>query len=160
MNEDRTLEAGMIKAGVNRIVYPAQLGGGRIAHMVGDEIGLEKTVNDKRVTDVLDFELKVYRNIGNHPVTLHEVEFKTGSLRILTLLQRLEASDPVSNPHIVGDVISGLRDYTIHNFLKLMAKDADDIHPDNLIELLEDWFVDHIQTWDRAYLPYVQKQYR
>ena len=254
-SEDRSLEARMLKAGVNRIVYPAQLGGGRIAHMVGDEIGLEKKKNHSRSTDVMGLELKIYRNLTNHPLTLHEVEFTSGSLRtlaliqsdgtrldnpppmavleelevavllidnsaesrskprhkkltersleelsvgnetidaehqrILTLIQRLDASDPVSNPRVVNEIITDLRDYTLKHFrheesifmgtdypdieqhiaehealtrkVKLMADDADNVHPDNLAHLLDDWIVHHIQNMDQDYVQYIQKQYR
>ncbi|MBU0740829.1 potassium channel family protein [bacterium] len=85
--EDRSLEARMLKAGVNRIVCPAQLGGGRIAHLVGEEIGLEKRPDNRHVADVMGYDLKIYRNLTDRPQTLHEVEFATGSLRTLAVIQ-------------------------------------------------------------------------
>jgi len=251
--EDRTLETRMIKAGVDRIVYPAQLGGGRIAHLVGEEIGLEKQQDSRRATDIMGYALKVYRNLSSGPQTLHEVEFITGSLRtlaivqsdgrrindppetaaidemesalllidkhadrpyqrssrkltelsdedlclgiesidhehqrILTLLQRLDASDPVSNPHVIREILADLKDYTVSHFrheesifkssdypdvelhvaehrsmaekVELLAEDLDLVHPANLAQLLEDWIVNHIQQLDRGYVQYLRKQ--
>jgi len=252
--EDRSLENRMLKAGVSRIVYPAQLGGGRIAHLVGEEIGLDGQSERRRALDVMGYDLKIYRNISAREQTLHEVEFETGSLRtlaliqadgtrvnnpaasailgemevavlltdtfaeaprprrnhkgvelssedlsvgiesldaehqrILTLVQRLEAADPVSNPRVIGEILADLKDYTVSHFrheesifkdsdypdvemhvaehkamaekVQIMLSDKDSVHPANLAQLLEGWVVDHIQTVDRGYTKYIQKQY-
>ncbi len=252
--EDRSLESRMLKAGVHRIVYPAQLGGGRIAHLVGEEIGLDGQSERRSALDVMGYDLKIYRNISDHEQTLHEVEFDTGSLRtlaliqadgtrvnnpaasavlgkmevavlltdtladaphprrrhkeldlssndlsvgiesldvehqrILTLVQRLDAADPVSNPRVIGEILADLKEYTISHFrheesifrgsdypdvemhvaehkamaekVRIMISDQDRVHPANLSQLLEDWVVHHIHEVDRGYAKYIHKQY-
>jgi hemerythrin-like metal-binding protein len=107
--------------------------------------------------------------------------------RLLTLVQRLNASDPVSSPKIVKEILTDLRDYTVRHFrheetifkgtdyphidehvseheaminkVKLMSTDADNVHPGNLAELLDEWIVNHIQVRDRELTSYVRKQY-
>jgi voltage-gated potassium channel Kch len=87
--EDRSIEARMLKAGVNRVVCPAQLGGGRIAHMVGEELGLDvESVEFRRASDVLGYDLRVYRNQTGEPLTLNEIEVSTGAVRALALVRR------------------------------------------------------------------------
>jgi len=87
--EDPTLESRMLKAGVSRVVYPAQLGGGRIAHLVGQEIGLDTPRSDaRRGGDTLGYTLKIYRNRGKTPQSMLEVEARTGALRALALVDR------------------------------------------------------------------------
>jgi hemerythrin-like metal-binding protein len=252
--EDRSLENRMLKAGVDRIVYPAQLGGGRIAHLVGEEIGLEARSEHPRNADVMGYDLKLYRNVTDREQTLHEVEFETGSPRtlaliqrdgtrisdpsatavlkpmevavllmdadfdasrprrkrpvldltgedlsvgiesldaehqhILTLVQRLEAADPVSNPGVVGEILADLKAYAASHFrheesifrgtdypdaerhvaehremaekIRLMLADQDRVHPANLARLLEDWVVRHIQVVDRGYSRFIQRQF-
>ena len=251
--EDRALESRMLKAGVDRIVYPAQLGGGRIAHMVGEEIGLDSLKETRRSTDVMGYDLKTYRNLEDRTLTLHEVEFGTGSLRtialvqadgaridnppatamlhpmevalllvdtaaaaerrhrrkavleisfedlsvgvetldeehqrLLTLYKRLCASDPVTNPGIVSELLAELHEFSFAHFsleesifrctsyseadehaaehaeilekIKIMASEAADTHPDNLIRLLENWILEHIMKRDREMVPFVSRQ--
>lgn len=86
--EDDRLEPRLRKAGVNRVVYPAKLGGGRIARLVGQEIGLEEAESRKqRAVDVLGYDLRFHRHVGSGPRTLHEIELETGALRTLALVR-------------------------------------------------------------------------
>lgn len=72
--EDRSLETRMLRAGVNRVVCPAYLGGGQIARMIGQDLGLgERIGRDRRATDVLGYELFVYRNLHGRPLCVSEI---------------------------------------------------------------------------------------
>lgn len=86
--EDRHLEPRLRKAGADRVVYPAKLGGGRIARMVGQEIGLETRENpNRRAVDVLGYDLRFHRHTGAEPRTLHEIELETCAVRTLALVR-------------------------------------------------------------------------
>ena len=78
--EDKAIETRMLRAGVERVVYPAQLGGGQIARLIGSEMGKDASDHPgQRETDVLGYELQVYRNFEKHTVTVAEVLEKTGA---------------------------------------------------------------------------------
>lgn len=80
--EDKAIETRMLRAGVDRVVYPAQLGGGQIARLIGGELGKDAAEHPaQRETDVLGYDLQVYRNFQKAPVTVAEVLAKTGALR-------------------------------------------------------------------------------
>lgn len=80
--EDKASETRMLRAGVDRVVYPAQLGGGQIARLIGAEMGKEiLEASHRRETDLLGYDLQVYRNFEKAPITVEEVMAKTGALR-------------------------------------------------------------------------------
>lgn len=80
--EDKATETRMLRAGVDRVVYPAQLGGGQIARLIGGELGKEISEHPGgRETDLMGYDLQVYRNFGKEPVTVQEVMTRTGALR-------------------------------------------------------------------------------
>jgi len=216
--EDRTLETRMIKAGVDRIVYPAQLGGlssgPQTLHEVEFITGSLRTlaivqsdgrrINDPPETAAIDEMESALLLIDKHADRPYQrssrklTELSDEDLclgiesidhehqRILTLLQRLDASDPVSNPHVIREILADLKDYTVSHFrheesifkssdypdvelhvaehrsmaekVELLAEDLDLVHPANLAQLLEDWIVNHIQQLDRGYVQYLRKQ--
>lgn len=108
--------------------------------------------------------------------------------RLLALIHRLDAADPVSNPGVVSEVLADLRDYAVRHFhleetlfrgtpypdadahtaehramrekIGLMAADAENVHPGNLLRLLETWALEHVQKRDRELAPYVSRQPR
>ncbi len=82
--EDKSIETRMLRAGVDRVVYPAQLGGGQIARLVGAELGKDDEAdNRRRITDVMGYELQVYRNFSKGGTTISEIRNKSGALRIV-----------------------------------------------------------------------------
>lgn len=83
--EDKSIETRMLRAGVDRVVYPAQLGGGQIARLVGAELGKDEEMNTRRrMSDVMGYELQVYRNFSKGGITIQEIREKTGALRIVS----------------------------------------------------------------------------
>jgi len=252
--ENSSLESRFLKAGVNRIVYPAQLGGSKIAHLVGEQIGLEmESQNYRRAADVLGYGLKIHRNIGqdsrsvasileeagvqralaivrsdgthdNNPTldsmveemeavvllidvnrTARECESSSSPGRhdwndlgvgveaidqehqqILSLIKRLESTDPQDEQRVIREILDDLLDSTTSHFeheesiflatdypegkahvaehramirkVQLMVEDSSHIHPANLASLLESWMLLHIQETDHGYIQYVSLQ--
>ena len=86
--EDRTHESRMLKAGVSRVVFPAQLGGGLIARMVGEAVGLDVDVQaPRRATDVLGFDLKIFRNTTAGPNTVGVILKEADGLDAVALVR-------------------------------------------------------------------------
>jgi len=86
--ESDYLEPRLRKAGADRVVSPSKLGGGRIARMVGQEIGLDaENPEGRRAVDVMGYDLRFYRHRGDRPKTLHEIELEMGALRTLALVR-------------------------------------------------------------------------
>ncbi len=82
--EDRSIETRMLRAGVDRVVYPAQLGGGQIARLIGAELGHDEAPDARRrLTDVMGFDLQVYRNFNKTGTTVAEIQARTGALRVV-----------------------------------------------------------------------------
>lgn len=82
--EDKSIETRMLRAGVDRVVYPAQLGGGQIARFIGAELGREEESDvRRRITDVMGYELQVYRNFYKDGTTTGDIMAKTGALRVV-----------------------------------------------------------------------------
>ena len=80
--EDKSIETRMLRAGVDRVVYPAQLGGGQIARLIGAELGRDLEENPmQRETDVMGYDLQVYRNFKKQAITVAEILEMTGALR-------------------------------------------------------------------------------
>ncbi len=81
--EDRSIETRMLRAGVDRVVYPSQLGGNQIARLVGQELGQDNESDmSRRLTDVLGYDLQVYRNFRDKAVTVSEIIAATGALEV------------------------------------------------------------------------------
>jgi len=98
--EDKSIETRMLRAGVDRVVYPAQLGGGQIARLIGSELGQdEKSSNQRRMNDVMGYELQVYRNFSKDGTTISEIREKTGALRIVVHID----GDGLRHPDPEGD---------------------------------------------------------
>lgn len=90
--EDRAVESRMLKAGVNRVAYPAQLCGGQIAHLVSKEMGLNAESKEfRRATDVLGYDLQIYRNVSQKAQTVAQVLEETRAQKALALV-RLEGN--------------------------------------------------------------------
>ncbi len=104
--EDRSIETRMLRAGVDRVVYPAQLGGSQIARLVGNELehDLEQD-QDRRLTDVMGYDLHVYRNFHETGVTVTDVLEATGALEVAAHIDQegrrynRPAGDHVIGPH-------------------------------------------------------------
>ncbi len=98
--EDKSIETRMLRAGVDRVVYPAQLGGGQIARLVGAELGQDPDADGRRrITDVMGYELQVYRNFSKGGTTIQEIREKTGALRIVAHIDEhgVRHPDPEGN---------------------------------------------------------------
>jgi len=82
--EDKSIETRMLRAGVDRVVYPAQLGGGQIARLIGSELGHDEAMDTRRrLTDVMGYDLQVYRNFNRTAVTVAGILAKTEALRVV-----------------------------------------------------------------------------
>lgn len=107
--EDKSIETRMLRAGVDRVVYPAQLGGGQIARLIGAELGRDdEAENRRRVTDVMGYELQVYRNFAKGGTTIREICEKTGALRIVAHIDGsgVRHQDPEGGHHVdEGDAV-------------------------------------------------------
>ena len=96
--EDRSIETRMLRAGVDRVVYPAQLGGGQIARLVGRELGQEQDRHQSdRLTDVLGY------NFRDSRITVADVVEATGALEVAAHIdkdgRRFNRPDP---DHAIG----------------------------------------------------------
>jgi voltage-gated potassium channel len=103
--EDKSIETRMLRAGVDRVVYPAQLGGGQIARLIGAELGNEPEENPALAeTDVMGYDLQVFRNFKKQPVTVAEVLQVTGALRAVAYIDHdgARTNDPDAD-HEVGE---------------------------------------------------------
>jgi len=107
--EDKAIETRMLRAGVDRVVYPAQLGGGQIARLIGAELGKDEEMdNHRRITDVMGYELQVYRNFAKGGITIQEIKEKTGALRIVSHIDEngVRHQDPEANHQVSeGDAV-------------------------------------------------------
>ena len=103
--EDKSIETRMLRAGVDRVVYPAQLGGGQIARLIGAELGHDEEADTRRrLTDVMGFELQVYRNFDKDGTTAGKILETSGALRVIAHID----DDGVRHPnpevdHPVGE---------------------------------------------------------
>ncbi|RKZ15061.1 hypothetical protein DRQ50_08040 [bacterium] len=103
--EDKSIETRMLRAGVDRVVYPAQLGGGQIARLIGAELGHDEEADARRrLTDVMGFELQVYRNFNKDGTTTGEILEKTAALRVVAHIDEdgVRHQDPEAD-HSVGE---------------------------------------------------------
>ncbi len=107
--EDKSIETRMLRAGVDRVVYPAQLGGGQIARLIGSELGRENEMDSRRrITDVMGYELQIYRNFSKGGTAISEIREKTGALRIVAHIDDsgVRHQDPEGNHHVPeGDAV-------------------------------------------------------
>jgi voltage-gated potassium channel len=103
--EDRSIETRMLRAGVDRVVYPAQLGGGQIARLVSSELGHEVDQERfRRVTDVMGFDLQVYRNFKKRGVTVGELLESTGAVQVVAHIDADGHRHPLpAADHLVGE---------------------------------------------------------
>jgi voltage-gated potassium channel len=80
--EDKSIETRMLRAGVDQVVYPAQLGGGQIARLIGAELGHDDdSVLRNRASDVLGYDLQVFRSFAKDGSTVAQILEKTGALK-------------------------------------------------------------------------------
>jgi len=85
--EDKGIETRMLRAGVDRVVYPAQLGGGQIARLVGDELGhVEEESRSRRLADVMGYDLQIFRNFRQAKITVQEILATTEALEIAAVI--------------------------------------------------------------------------
>ena len=103
--EDKSIETRMLRAGVDRVVYPAQLGGGQIARLIGAELGHgEESDTYRRLTDAMGFELQVYRNFDKGGATTGQILERTGALRVIAHIDEDGVRHPDPQPdHTVGE---------------------------------------------------------
>ncbi len=103
--EDKSIETRMLRAGVDRVVYPAQLGGGQIARLIATELGCEEdTTAQRRLTDVMGFELQVYRNFDEKGTTVGEVVSRTGAVKVVAHIDANDVRHQDPEPdHRVGE---------------------------------------------------------
>ncbi|MFH2052137.1 MAG: NAD-binding protein [bacterium] len=61
--KDKSIETRILRAGVDRVIYPAQLGGGQIARLVSSELGHDPDQDRfRRITDLMGYHLQFCRN--------------------------------------------------------------------------------------------------
>ncbi len=102
--EDKSIETRMLRAGVDRVVYPSQLGGGQIARLVGSELGHDvDQVRSRRATDVMGYDLQIYRNFKKTGMTVDEILSIAGALEVVAHID--SAGKRCNHPgpeHLVG----------------------------------------------------------
>ncbi len=107
--EDKSIETRMLRAGVDRVVYPAQLGGGQIARLIGAELGKDEEADSRRrITDVMGYELQVYRNFSKGGTSIKDIRQKTGALRIVAHIddEGVRHQDPEGDHKVAeGDAV-------------------------------------------------------
>ncbi len=82
--EDKSIETRMLRAGVDRVVYPSQLGGGQIARLVGGELGHDLDRDrSRRITDVMGYDLQVYRNFRKNSIPVEEIMASVGAMEVV-----------------------------------------------------------------------------
>ncbi|MBU8871325.1 MAG: bacteriohemerythrin [Gemmatimonadales bacterium] len=103
--EDKSIETRMLRAGVDRVVYPSQLGGGQIARLIGAELGHETDENlMRRNTDVMGYDLQVYRNFRKQEITVQEILEITGAIRAIAHIdQEGQRQEDPGLEHEVGE---------------------------------------------------------
>lgn len=102
--EDKSIETRMLRAGVDRVVYPAQLGGGQIARLVTAELGHDlDEQRTRRVSDVMGYDLQVYRNFKRSGITVAEILASTDAIQVVTHIdQEGQRHRLPADQHVVG----------------------------------------------------------
>lgn len=131
--EDKSIETRMLRAGVDRVVYPAQLGGGQIARLIGSELGHEdESQGRRRLTDVMGYELQVYRNFCQGGTTVGEIQAKTGAVRVVAHIDAEDVRHPDPKAeHFVpeGDAVVLVAEVMA---APVVRSDQDDVLPTSL----------------------------
>jgi voltage-gated potassium channel len=84
--EDPKIEARMIRAGVDTVVYPLKLGGEQIARLIAGQYGKaeEESVGGTD-SDIMGFYLRVFRHFEGGEITVREAVAKAGARQALAV---------------------------------------------------------------------------
>jgi voltage-gated potassium channel len=108
--EDPKIEARMVRAGVDTVVYPLKLGGEQIARLIAGQYGkAEEGPADRPDCDVMGYSLRVFRHFEGGEITVREAVAGAGALQALAV--RRGNGETVSQP--TGDEIVGREDTVI-----------------------------------------------
>lgn len=94
---DPTIEYRMLRAGANTVVYPLDLGGEQIGHILARHAGVsEPEDNNSAAQEVMGYSLRIFPHYENEQTTIGAVKEKTGAINAL-VLHRTDGTD-IENP--------------------------------------------------------------
>jgi voltage-gated potassium channel len=94
---DPMVEARMIRAGADSVVYPLKLGGEQIANIILKKLGRFSELNEINADPcVMGYHLEVYRHFADDSITIKEVKEKTSAIMAVSL--KLFNLDTINNP--------------------------------------------------------------
>ena len=94
---DPLVEARMIRAGADSVVYPLKLGGEQIANIILKKLGRSAELVEINTDPcVLGYHLEVYRHFAEDTITVKEVKEKTSAIMAVSL--KLFDKDTINNP--------------------------------------------------------------
>ncbi|WP_419779631.1 bacteriohemerythrin [Maridesulfovibrio sp.] len=94
---DPSIEYRMLRAGANTVVYPLDLGGEQIGHILARHAGVaEKEETGPAAHEVMGYSLRIFPHYDSNPTTIGEVKAKTGAINAL-VLHRADGTD-IENP--------------------------------------------------------------
>lgn len=108
--EDPNIEARMMRAGVDRVVYPLKLGGEQIARLIAGQYGkAEEAEVGGPDCDILGFSLRVFRHFDEGAITVREAVARAGARQALAVNRG--SGETVSRP--TGDERVGSEDSVV-----------------------------------------------
>ena len=93
---DPRVEARMIRAGADNIVYPLKLGGEQIASIIYQHLKKDIVDQDKIQSDVHGFYMEFYRHFDDEDISLENVLKKTSATRAVAL--KIMNDEIIENP--------------------------------------------------------------
>ncbi|ACS80005.1 bacteriohemerythrin [Maridesulfovibrio salexigens] len=94
---DPSIEYRMLRAGANTVVYPLDLGGEQIGHILARHAGVAEPEEKGPVAhEVMGYSLRIFPHYDSAPTTVAEVKGKTGAISAL-VLHRADGTD-IENP--------------------------------------------------------------
>ncbi|WP_320008253.1 bacteriohemerythrin [Maridesulfovibrio sp.] len=94
---DPSIEYRMLRAGANTVVYPLDLGGEQIGHILARHAGVaENEEAGPTAHEVMGYSLRIFPYYDNTPTTVGEVKVRTGAVNAL-VLHREDGTD-IENP--------------------------------------------------------------
>lgn len=94
---DPTIEYRMLRAGANTVVYPLDLGGEQIGHILARHAGVsEPEDKNSAAQEIMGYSLRIFPHYENEQTTIGAVKKKTGAINAL-VLHRTDGTD-IENP--------------------------------------------------------------
>lgn len=94
---DPSIEYRMLRAGANTVVYPLDLGGEQIGHILARHAGVaEPEEKGPAAHEVMGYSLRIFPHYDSTPLTVADIKEKTGAINAL-VLHRADGTD-IENP--------------------------------------------------------------